>query len=426
MQFKIRIIVSIIILLFLSCPAFSKNIAVMPFDNITKDKDKNWIGAGFAETLTTKLCKVKEISMLEREQLSKILDEIKFQLSGMVDENTAVKIGKMYGVDVMVLGSYQVMENTLRVSARFVDVETRKVIDTSEATGNLNDIFKLQDEIAFSLMNSLEIALAEKEKQEIKINPTNSLTVYQWSSKGDDAYNFKLYDKAIEYYKEAIKIDPMYVNAYYNIGIAYGQKGDYDEALQMFKKAVIISPNDETLYYGVGAAYSKKESHDKAIKMYKKALDINPEYVEAYYNMGLEYVDKGEYDKAIEMFEKTVSLNPENYKPYLDIGSVYFLQGSFKKAIESYRKAINVNPEYAEAYYGMGLAYNRKGNYGKAIKMYEKAISINSSYAAVYYEMCRAYGNKGDNSMSFNCLMKAAKLGEPRAREILTKQGIKW
>ena len=59
----------------------------VPFENLTKDAEKNWIGAGFAETLTTKLCKVKEVNLLEREQLSKILDEIKFQMSGLVDEN---------------------------------------------------------------------------------------------------------------------------------------------------------------------------------------------------------------------------------------------------------------------------------------------------------------------------------------------------
>ena len=133
-------------------PVFSKNIAVMPFENITKDTEKNWIGAGFAETLTTKLCKVKEINLLEREQLSKILDEIKFQKSDLVDENTAVQTGKMHGVDVMVFGSYQIMGDILRVNARFVNVETRKVIDSVETTGNMPDIFKLQDDIAFSSM----------------------------------------------------------------------------------------------------------------------------------------------------------------------------------------------------------------------------------------------------------------------------------
>lgn len=173
MKTKISVL---LFMLFFTCPLFSKNIAVMPFNNITKDESKNWIGAGFAETLTTKLVKAKEITVLEREQMSKILEEIKFQKSGLVDEKTAVETGKMYGVEVMVFGSYQVSSDTLRVSARFVDVATKKIIDTAEATGNISDIFKLQDEIAFSLLDSLKIVLAEKEEEEIKVNPTEDLT----------------------------------------------------------------------------------------------------------------------------------------------------------------------------------------------------------------------------------------------------------
>ncbi|MFH2071046.1 MAG: CsgG/HfaB family protein, partial [Elusimicrobiota bacterium] len=127
----------VIIVLFFTCPALSpkgsiqtKNIAVIPFQNITGDKEKNWIGAGFGETLTVKLVKAPGIRVIERENLSKILEEIKFQYTGAVDEKTAVEMGKMYGADVLVFGSFQVMGEKLRVSARFVDVETQEVIDT--------------------------------------------------------------------------------------------------------------------------------------------------------------------------------------------------------------------------------------------------------------------------------------------------------
>ncbi|PIV53864.1 MAG: hypothetical protein COY53_00755 [Elusimicrobia bacterium CG_4_10_14_0_8_um_filter_37_32] len=197
MQFKTKLSVLIFILLF-TCPAFSKNIAVIPFQNISGDKEKNWIGAGFAETLTTKIGKVKEVNVLERENLSKILGEIKFQYSGAIDEKTAVESGKLYGADVLVFGSFQVMEDKLKVTARFVNVQTRKIIDTAETDGNISDIFKLQDEIAFSLLDSLKIVLGEKDREEIKVNPTENLTAYQWFSKGYEVYDLKLYDKAIE------------------------------------------------------------------------------------------------------------------------------------------------------------------------------------------------------------------------------------
>ena len=113
-----------VFLVFFSLPAFSRNIAVVPFQNLTQDETKNWVGAGFSETLTTKLSEVPDFTLYERSQLNEIVKELKLQISGFVDEKTAVNIGKMHGVEILVLGSYQLMENMLRVSARFVNVES--------------------------------------------------------------------------------------------------------------------------------------------------------------------------------------------------------------------------------------------------------------------------------------------------------------
>jgi len=313
-----------IVVLFSTCSAFSKNIAVMPFKNMTNDKEKNWIGAGFSETLTTKLVKVSEITVLERENLSKILEEIKFQKSGMVDEKTAVETGKMYGVDVMVFGSFQSVGDSLRISARFVDIKTRKVIDTAEATGKISDIFKLQDEVAFNLIDSLKIVLGEKEKEEIKINPTENLTAYQWFSKGYEAGTLKLYDKAIEYCTKAIQIVPKYAKAYYNRGVAYGEKGLYDEAIEDYTKAIQINPKGADAYNNRGLAYRHKELYDEAIKDYTKAIQINPKYVLAYYNRGVAYGKEELYDEAIEDFTKAIQINPKYAKAYYNRGVAYY------------------------------------------------------------------------------------------------------
>jgi|SRR3989339_346324 len=259
-----RKIIFIIIILLFAYPLFSKNIAVIPFQNINSDKEKNWIGAGFSETLTTKLVKIKEINLLERENLSKILEEIKFQYTDAVDEKTVVEKGKIYGVDVMVFGSYQVMGDTLRVNARFVDIKTRKIIDTAEVAGKVSDIFKLQDEIAFNLIDSLKIVLNEKEKEDVTVNPTENLTAYEWFSRGIEADNLALYDNSIEYYTKAIAIAseqewltiikektpiqfiPLLIpESYYNRGIAYYYRNFKNESIKDLKNAADLGNEDE-------------------------------------------------------------------------------------------------------------------------------------------------------------------------------------
>ncbi len=338
---------AVVFLLFFSFPAFSKNIAVLPFTNISGEKEKNWVGAGFSESLTTKLANVKSLNMIERQQLMKILDELKFQMAGYVDEKTAVKVGKMYGADVIVFGSFQIMGDNLRVSARFVDVETGKIIKTAEATGNLKDIFSLQDEIAFQLMSAINVVLEEKEQQEIKVDPTENLTAYELYSKGGEAQTLKDYDKAIYYYTKATELDEHFEAAYNNRGNAYNDKGN----------------------------------HDQAINDFDKAIALNPKLAEAYNNRGIAYAKKGDYDQAINDFDKAIALNPKLAEAYNNRGFAYAKKGDYDQAINDYDKAIALNPKYAEAYYNRGIAYDDKGNHDQAIKDFKKAADLGSSSA---------------------------------------------
>ncbi|MCB4792660.1 MAG: tetratricopeptide repeat protein [Elusimicrobia bacterium] len=467
-MFQKHFIIVITFVYFFSCPAFSKNIAVMPFNNITKDKETSWVGAGFSETLAAKLNKVKEINLLERKQLSKILDEITYQLSGVVDEKTAVKAGKNYGIDVIVLGSYKAEGDTLKVSARFINVEKRKVIGKAEATGKIDDIFKLQDEILFSLLDSLKITLAENEKQEIKKAPAKNLEAYQWFCKGKDAYNLRLYDKAIEYYQEALNLDPEYADAYYSTGCAYDSKGNTDKAIESCEKTVGIDRENKEAYSLLGFSYLKKGNFDKAAEMYEKAVSIDPGSAKAYCDLGLVYDKKLNYDKAIELYEKAANIDPDRAEAYLGIGHGYYGAESYDKAIEIYEKALAVNHDkdpawqaiHPDVYYNIGFAYDGKGsvdkaieacdkalaidpnhgktyfllgllyckqlNYDKAIEMYEKAVSLNPYHADSYYNLGLAYRKKGNRIKMFSCFKKAARLGNVQSQEFLREAGLDW
>lgn len=409
----------LIFILLFNCPAFSKNIAVIPFQNITGDKEKNWIGAGFSETLTTKLVKVSEITVLERENLSKILEEIKFQYTGAVDEKTAVEKGKLYGADVIVFGSFQVIGDKLKVTARFVDVETRKIIDTAEANGNISDIFKLQDEIAFSLLDSLKIVLGEKEKEEVKINPTENLTAYQWYSKGEEASNLKLYDIAIENYTKAIQKNPEYAEAYYRRGNAFYFKGDQNRAIEDYTKAIQINPKYVEAYIWRGIAYHNNSEYDLAIENYTKAIQINPKYVEAYFWRKLAYDNNNEYDLAIQDCNKIIQINPKDAKSYIYRGNVYYTNGKYDLATKDYTKAIQIDPRAIDNFWGPLRLSDIFGSDDDRIKYFTKAIQINPKDAVAYGKRGLGYYNKGFRKLCISDWKKSADLGSESSRKLL-------
>ena len=150
-----------------------------------------------------------------------------------------------------------------------------------------------------------------------KENGTNEVDYF---SLGIEAHNKGEYDKAIEYYQKAIKINPDDYNAFNAMGSAYGKKVDNDKVITYCQNAIEIKQDYHKAFYNIGTAYRKKGNYNKAIEYYQKAIDISPDKFGAFYNMGNAYGMKGNYDKAIEFFQKAIELGPvfletENWIP---------------------------------------------------------------------------------------------------------------
>jgi superkiller protein 3 len=171
--------------------------------------------------------------------------------------------------------------------------------------------------------------------------PTAEKYVKMGYNAGKNGFN----ELAIDFYKQALNIDPRCVEAYNGMGAAHANLQEYKEAIECYRKAMEIAPNDAKVHSGMGFAYYGLKSYPEAIKRYKKAIALDPSYAPAHCNMGLLY-----YDYIRDYFE----------------------------AIDYYQKAIDVDPNFAEAYYYMGIAYANlaKDNNPKQIKYYQTAAQL--------------------------------------------------
>jgi tetratricopeptide (TPR) repeat protein len=182
------------------------------------------------------------------------------------------------------------------------------------------------------------------------------------------------YDKAIEFYSQAINLNPKDDNAYNNMGIAYANLKEYDKAITAFQKAIELNPKYDIAYNNMGLAYNGLKEYDKAITAYQKAIEINPKDDEAYYNIGNAYYNLKGYDNAITAYQKAIEINPKRYEAYYNMGIAYSNLKEYNKAITAFQKAIEINPKKYEAYYNMGLTYDKLKEYDKAITAFQKAL----------------------------------------------------
>jgi len=155
----------------------------------------------------------------------------------------------------------------------------------------------------------------------------------------------KSYTKAIEAYKQTIRIDPDYAIAHYNLGCDYYQLGFYKDAIEAFKQAIRIEPDDAATHYNIGNAYREMSNHTKAIEAYKQVIRIEPDNAYAYVNLGVAYGQLGLYKDAIEAFKQTIYIDPDNAKAHYNLGVTYILIGDKSSALDEYKilKELDIN-----------------------------------------------------------------------------------
>lgn len=389
------LVVLFLLFSFIEVHAEETRVAVLPFRNLMQKEDLNWLSEGIASTITAKLGNVKGLALVERTQLQLTLKELGLQMSGVVDDSTAVKAGKSMGAQIVVLGEFQVVGDQVRISARFVEVQTAKVVSTTVVTGSFQNIFTLQDDVSFSLAKSLNIEVPEELKKEIKSSSPSSLTAYEYYSKGYDyAWNQKDTDKAIEHYQKAISIDPNYENALFGLGYIYNERKEYRKAIEYYNKLAALYPKKD-VFNNLGLAYSGLEDIPNAEKWYRKSLELDPSYTPPLNGLGLIMYKGKRYREAENLYKRAIQSDPKYYLAYYNLGILYSDLQRDDESIEYCKKAIDINPGYANAMINLGLLYEtKKKNYAEAENWYKKAIETEPNNHLSYYNMGFLFSNK--------------------------------
>jgi TolB-like protein len=223
-------------------------IAIMPFTNISGQKQHDWLCTGIAESISTKLGSLPYFSLVERLKLAEAMKEIELGQTGLISETTAAQTGKMAGAEELVIGSFQVVGQTIRINARFLKVEEATAHTTAEATGKMDQIFELQDKIVASFLADMRLPLNDQEKSLLTAKPTNSAEAFQLYSQAMDTYTpegkAQSDEQRIALLDQSTRIDPNFAPAFISLGdIFFQAMHDYDRATGYYNRAVFLTPH---------------------------------------------------------------------------------------------------------------------------------------------------------------------------------------
>jgi tetratricopeptide (TPR) repeat protein len=358
-------------------------IAVLPFKNLKADKETDWVGAGAAETVTTKLVGVPGILTVERTEIQKVLAEQAFRNSDMADPATAVKVGRLLGAGRIVVGTFFRDSGNDIFNVHVVDVETTQILNAVSLAGKTTDIFEALTKLAESVVESFDkkvvivdarpvvkdapqeerVLLTEEQKRLLAERGTTNPQAWEAAATGANTNDL---DERIAWYTKAIALDPGYVWAYNNRGNAYVKKREYDRAIEDFDRAIQFKPDYAMAYNNRGLAYDDKKDYDRAIQDYDRAIQLKLDHAETYNNRGVAYANKGQYYRAIQDYDRAIQLKLDLAEAYNNRGNAYVKRKEYDRAIQDYDWAIQLEPDDAAAYYNRGGAYYFKKEYDKA------------------------------------------------------------
>lgn len=241
----------------------------------------------------------------------------------------------------------------------------------------------------------------------IRLNPNDARAFY---NRGNTYGDMGEHDRAIEDFSQAIRLNPQYAKAFYNRGVTHAYKRAYDRAIQDFAQAVQLNPNDDKALYNLGKAYADKGDYDRAIEAYGRAIRVNPSLAAAFYNRGLAYAHKGDSDRAIQDFDHAIRLNPNDASAFYNLGRACLDKGDYDGAIRANDQAIRLDPKKAEAFNNRGAAYQAKGEYDRALKDFDQAIRLDPNSAEPFYGRGLVQFTQGQFAAAVPELAKAVEL----------------
>jgi tetratricopeptide (TPR) repeat protein len=200
-----------------------------------------------------------------------------------------------------------------------------------------------------------------------------------------------LHQKAIQAYKQAIRLEPDYAEAHNNLGVTYINLGFHQEALQACKQVIKLEPDYAMAHYNLGVAYSKLGLYRDALQALKQAIRLKPDYAKAHYSLGVAYSKLGLYRDALQALKQAIRLKPDYAKAHYSLGVAYGNLGLYQEALQANKQAIRLKPDYAKAHYNLGISYFAKGDTGSALEEYNILKNLDAELANELFKVVISY-----------------------------------
>jgi TolB-like protein/Tfp pilus assembly protein PilF len=353
-----------------SAHKIDKSIAVLPFENLSDEKENAYFADGIQDDVLTNLSKIGELKVISRTSVMPYRGKA----------SNVREIGKALGVANILEGSVRRIGNRVRVNVQLINADTDEHIWAEDYDRDLTDVFAIQTDLAQKIVGQLQAKLSPAEKAQMERRPTENGEAYlafvQAQNLGCALEDFDKLKQSEQLYERAVQLDPNF-------------------ALALARSSLVQS-------WIVHNFERTSERREKARTLGERALQLQPEMPEAHLAVGYSYYyGDNNYDAALREFEIAQRGLPNESEVYLAIGAIQRRQGKWAESTANLEKAVSLNPKEIWTLQNLTFNYAMLRNYDVAYQTIDRALALDPKALDLLEVKSKlAIAEKGDFSVA--------------------------
>ena len=374
------------------------SVAVLPFANATGDPEAEYLSDGISESLINSLSQLPNMKVIARSSA--------FRYKGK--EVDPQEVARALGVEAILTGRVAQRGENLLISAELVDARDETQMWGEQYNRHAADLLQVQAEISKEIAEKLRLRLSAGERQQLAKRETANPQAYELVLKGRfhrSKGGTESHKKAVEYFNQAVAVDPTYALAYAELSISY-RRLVADSVLEpeeftpaaaaAARKALELDEGLAEAHYAL--ALIKQDAWDRAAaeREFNRAIGLNPNLARAHfgYSIFLSYI--GRHEQAIAEIKRARELDPLSPGVNVRVGYILFFARQYDQAIEALKKALELDQNFPYGHGILGHTYAAKGMYAEAIAAYQEEIKLGGESSSRQIALGAAYAQAGE------------------------------
>src|SRR5713101_720815 len=371
--------------------SLEKSIAVLPFENLSRDPENAYFSDGIQDEILSKLAGVGDLKVISR------LSTAKYK-SKPEDLKT---VARELGVATVLEGSVQKAGDKVRVNVQLLDARIDTHLWAKSYDRDLKDVFAVESEVAQEIADALQAKLSPSQSDALAAAPTRDTEAYDLFLKGEyqerqaeSAENGELFDRAEIFYRQAVARDPSFALAYARLAYSrlnrhYFAKrltsAQLEEVKSNIEHALAIAPELPEAHLALGVFhYWGHRDYDSALRELDRAIELQPSNSDSRTTRAAIYRRRGEWRRSLAEVERALELNPRDSLSPTELGNTYLSLRRWTEAERALTRALALDPHNINAAFHLAVTYiNSTGDIRRARRAWE-GIPENKMYVSPY------------------------------------------